>query len=320
MSRRDPLVGGPEVPARLLLSDVLALDPRSGIDGRLDVRVRDGVIAELGEAGTLAGEEGEELISGDGGRRLVPGFFDPHVHLRTPGQEHKEDLESGTRAAAAGGYCGLLAMPNTDPVLDSAPLLRSLRDSAARQARIPVAFLPAITRGLQGEQLTEMAELAEEGAPGFTDDGRPVASADRARRVQRDQPRIAADLAKLGERVEDGDCRSGEPAFHSDGATDIRVRRDGHRLVEFPLLRAELHRGEELGLGRELARHIALEPAENVRRDRRAERGEPGLVAVVFNRPSPEPPERKLVAEQSGHEPIEKLTTARPGCFPRAFP
>ena len=127
----------------------------------------------------------------------------------------------------------------------------------------------------------------------------------RARRVQRDQPRIAADLAKLGERVEDGDRRSGD-AFHSDGATDIRVRRDADRLVEFPLLRAELHRGEELGLGRELARHIALEPAENVRRDRRAERGEPGLVAVVFNRPSPEPPERKLVAEQSGHEPIEE--------------
>ena len=183
MSHPKPLVGGPEAPARLLLSDVMALDPRSGVDGRMDVRVRDGLIVELAAPGTLSAEDGEELIGGEGRRCLVPGFFDPHVHLRTPGHEHKEDLGTGTRAAAAGGYCGVLAMPNTDPVLDSAPLLRSLRDSAARQARIPVGFLAAITRGLDGEQLTEMAELADEGALGFTDDGRPVASAGMLRKA-----------------------------------------------------------------------------------------------------------------------------------------
>jgi dihydroorotase len=105
------------------------------------------------------------------------------VHLRTPGQEHKEDLHTGTRAAAAGGYCAVIAMPNTDPVLDSAPLLRSLRDAGTREAHIPVGFLPAITRGLGGEQLTEMAELAEEGALGFTDDGRPVESAGMLRKA-----------------------------------------------------------------------------------------------------------------------------------------
>ncbi len=105
------------------------------------------------------------------------------MHLRTPGQEHKEDLESGTRAAAAGGFAGVIAMPNTDPVLDSAPLLRSLRDAAAREARVPVGFLPAITRGLQGEQLTEMAELRAEGALGFSDDGKPVRSAGMLRKA-----------------------------------------------------------------------------------------------------------------------------------------
>jgi dihydroorotase len=99
------------------------------------------------------------------------------VHLRTPGQEHKEDIASGTRAAAAGGFGAVIAMPNTDPVLDSAPLLRSLRDAAAREARVPVGFLAAITRGLAGAELTEMAELREQGALGFTDDGRPVQSA-----------------------------------------------------------------------------------------------------------------------------------------------
>ncbi len=183
MSRPSPLVGGPSEAAEMLIREVLVLDPREGIDGRLDVRLRDGVVAEMGEPGGLAAMDGEELVEGEGRLRLVPAFFDPHVHLRTPGQEHKEDLETGTRAAAAGGYCGVLAMPNTDPVLDSAPLLRSLRDSAARQARVPTGFLPAITRGLAGEQLSEMAELAGEGAPGFTDDGKPVAQAGTLRKA-----------------------------------------------------------------------------------------------------------------------------------------
>jgi dihydroorotase len=177
-----PLVQGPALPANLLLKEAHVFDPREGIDGRYDVRVRDGKIAELAGAGTLDKSGDEEAIEGKG-RRLMPAFFDPHVHLRTPGQEHKEDLETGTRAAAAGGFGAVIAMPNTDPVLDSAPLLRSLRDAAAREARIPVGFLPAITRGLNSEELTEMAELREAGALGFTDDGRPVASAGMLRKA-----------------------------------------------------------------------------------------------------------------------------------------
>jgi dihydroorotase len=176
------LVHGPLPPVDLLLRDVDVLDPRAPIAGRRDVRVRGGDIAELAAPGTLSYEPGEELLEGRG-HRLLPAFFDPHVHLRTPGQEHKEDLETGTRAAAAGGYGAVLAMPNTDPVLDSAPLLRSLRDAAAREARVAVGFLPAITRGLQGEQLTEMAELREQGAVGFTDDGQPVQSAGMLRKA-----------------------------------------------------------------------------------------------------------------------------------------
>ncbi len=179
----QPLVNGPQPPADLLLRDVHVLDPRSGLDARHDVSVRAGVIAELAAPATLEAASGQELIDGAGRLVLMPALFDPHVHLRTPGQEHKEDLQSGTRAAAAGGYAAVLAMPNTEPVLDSAPLLRSLRDAAAREACISVGFLPAITRGLQGEQLTEMAELREEGAVGFTDDGRPVQSAGMLRKA-----------------------------------------------------------------------------------------------------------------------------------------
>jgi dihydroorotase len=177
VSAVNPLVNGPEAPADLLLREVRVLDPRAGIDAVHDVRVSGGVISELGAPGTLEAGEQQEAIEGGGSLALLPAFFDPHVHLRTPGQEHKEDLETGTRAAAAGGFAAVIAMPNTDPVLDSAPLLRSLRDAAAREARISVGFLAAITRGLEGEQLTEMAELSEEGALGFTDDGKPVQSA-----------------------------------------------------------------------------------------------------------------------------------------------
>jgi dihydroorotase len=178
----QPLVHRAEAPADLLLREVHLLDPRARVDGLSDLRVRSGQIAEIATPGALTHEPDEELIEGHG-LHLFPAFVDPHVHLRTPGQEHKEDLESGTRAAAAGGYCAVLAMPNTDPVLDSAPLLRSLRDAGTREAQIPVGFLPAITRGLAGEQLTEMAELADEGALGFTDDGRPVQSAGMLRKA-----------------------------------------------------------------------------------------------------------------------------------------
>jgi dihydroorotase len=120
------------------------------------------------------------------------------VHLRTPGQEHKEDLETGTRAAAAGGFCGVIAMPNTDPVIDSAPLLRSLRDAAAREARVPVGFMAAITRDLAGQELSEMATLRQEGAIGFTDDGRPVASAGMLRKALQYQ-RLAGGVLALHE-------------------------------------------------------------------------------------------------------------------------
>ncbi len=178
----SPLVHGPHSPAELLLAGVHVFDPRTGIDARRDVLIRDGEIAALAEPGSIADAGEAEAIDG-AGRYLLPAFFDPHVHLRSPGQEHKEDLLSGTRAAAAGGFAGVIAMPNTDPVIDSPPLLGSLRESAGREACVPVGFLAAITRGLEGQELSEMAQLREEGALGFTDDGRPVASAGTLRKA-----------------------------------------------------------------------------------------------------------------------------------------
>jgi dihydroorotase len=145
-------------------------DPVEGVDAVLDVRVDDGVIAALGQN---LDTNSHSVLDADG-LVLAPAFVDPHVHLRTPGREDEETIASGTAAAAAGGYCAILAMPNTDPVVDSAAVLGSLVEQARTDAAIPVGFLAAITKGQLGAELTEMGELADGGAAGFTDDGRPV--------------------------------------------------------------------------------------------------------------------------------------------------
>ena len=156
----------------LTIEGARVVDPVEGIDACLTVTVEEGIITAL-EPGT-PGREG--LV-------LAPAFVDPHVHLRTPGREDEEDIASGTAAAAAGGFCAILAMPNTDPVVDSAAVLGALVELALEEARIPVGFLAAITKGQNGKELTEMVELAERGAVGFSDDGCPVVSAGVMRRA-----------------------------------------------------------------------------------------------------------------------------------------
>jgi dihydroorotase len=123
-----------------------------------------------------AGEAARGLV-------LAPAFVDTHVHLRTPGREDEETIASGTAAAAAGGYCAILAMPNTDPVVDSAAVLGALVERAREEALVPTGFLAAVSKGQCGEELTEMADLAAAGAAGFTDDGRPVSSSGLMRRA-----------------------------------------------------------------------------------------------------------------------------------------
>src|SRR6185436_13627483 len=177
-------------PADVLIKGAHVLDPRSGLDAKLDIRVSDGVIAELGSELTHDGE----VIDAEG-KHVFPGFVDPHVHLRVPGQEHKEDLETGTRSAAAGGFVAIVAMPNTSPTVDSAPILRSLREAARREARIPVGFMASVTTGLQGDALTEMAELKQAGALGFTDDGKPVYRAGLLRKALQYQKMVGGVIA-----------------------------------------------------------------------------------------------------------------------------
>ena len=158
-------------------SDSLTLEgrvlaPAQGIDDSLRITITDGVISSLEPAAA-------------GSLTIAPAFVDPHVHLRTPGREDEETIRSGTEAAAAGGFCAILAMPNTEPVVDSASVLGALVERAREEAVVPTGFMAAISKGQHGDELTEMAELAAVGAAAFTDDGRPVVSAGLMRRALR---------------------------------------------------------------------------------------------------------------------------------------
>ena len=163
----------------LVVRGARVLDPAANVDAVMDVRIDGGTIAELG---AKLDPNAHRVVDAEG-LVLAPAFVDPHVHLRTPGREDEETIASGTQAAAAGGYCAILAMPNTDPVVDSAAVLGSLAETAQSEAEVPVGFLAAISKSQDGAELTEMAELADAGAAGFSDDGRPVTAPGLMRRA-----------------------------------------------------------------------------------------------------------------------------------------
>ncbi len=167
--------------ADLVLRRATVLDPVAGIEGVHDVVIRGGEIAELAAPGS-ADAGAAEVVEAEG-LHAFPAFFDPHVHLRTPGQEHKEDVETGARAAAAGGFCGVIAMANTSPPVSTAADVTALREGAREAAAVPIGFLATVTVDMAGEELTEMVELREAGALGFSDDGLPITSARVMRRA-----------------------------------------------------------------------------------------------------------------------------------------
>jgi dihydroorotase len=171
----------PGRPADLIVRGARVVDPGQAVDAALDVVVEGGTITRLEPQGASR-INGHRVVDADG-LLLAPAFVDPHVHLRTPGREDEETIRSGTQAAAAGGFCAILAMPNTDPVVDSAAVLGALVETAREEAVVPVGFLAAISKGQEGGALTEMVELAESGAAGFTDDGRPVEAPGLMRRA-----------------------------------------------------------------------------------------------------------------------------------------
>ena len=218
------LFGGNGRKDDLVLEGMRVVDPTQRIDEVLQVTVEKGVITNL-----------EPSAATSNGKIVAPAFIDPHVHLRTPGREDEEDIATGTRAAAAGGYCAIFAMPNTDPVVDTAAVLGALIERAEVEAEVPVGFFASISKGQEGAELTEMVELAERGAIGFTDDGRPVESAGLLRRALQYSevagPRIALHcedpvLSKSGQ-IHEG-AVSAELGFHGypSVAESVMVGRD----------------------------------------------------------------------------------------------
>jgi dihydroorotase len=158
------------------------LDPRRGFDAPADVLLKDGVVARVA-AGAASGLGSNVRVVDVAGKWVMPGLVDLHTHLREPGQEYKEDIATGTRAAAAGGFTSVCAMPNTTPVNDTRAVTELILQRARQAGSVRVYPVGAITKGLGGETLAEMGELKEAGCVAVSDDGKPVMNAELMRRA-----------------------------------------------------------------------------------------------------------------------------------------
>jgi dihydroorotase len=163
--------------SRLVIKNGRVIDPSSGTDRVCDVAVENGVVADIGE--NLAAAGAEEFDAS--GLIVAPGLIDMHVHFREPGFEHAETIESGSRAAAAGGFTSVCCMPNTQPVNDSATVTNYIRDRAQRFAVVNVFPIGAITKNSAGEELAAIASMKQAGVVAISDDGKPVMNARVAR-------------------------------------------------------------------------------------------------------------------------------------------
>jgi dihydroorotase len=165
---------------RILLKGGRLVDPANGRDGTFDVLLEDDRVARVGHD---LPADGATVVSIPRGMVICPGFIDMHVHLREPGQEHKETVATGTAAAVAGGFTAVACMPNTVPVNDNAGVTEYILKKAAEAKLARVYPIGAVSRGQAGEQLADIAELREAGCVAISDDGRPVATALLMRRA-----------------------------------------------------------------------------------------------------------------------------------------
>jgi dihydroorotase len=229
-------VGRP--PAELLVRGGTVVD--RGGSRRADVLVRHGEVAEVGDG--LGAGAGAEVLDA-GGCVVAPGLVDLHAHLRQPGREEAETIETGTRAAALGGYTAVVAMPNTEPPLDSADAVRSVLE-LAQGASTDVAVAAAITVGRAGERLAPMAELAGLGVRLFTDDGSGVQSSSLMRRALEYGSALGVTMAQHCEE----DSLAGAGAMH-EGAWSSRLGLPG-----IPGLAEDLMVARDLALLRDVCR------------------------------------------------------------------
>ena len=217
-----------------LLKSAHIVDPAAGLDGVADVLIDGEKIVEVGE--DLAAPAGAEVLDLTG-KYLVPGLVDMHVHLRDPGYEYKEDIESGTAAAVHGGFTGVCSMPNTDPVTDNGTVVTYILARAAEVGHCRVYPSGAMTHGLKGEALSEMGDMAARGAVAFTDDGRGIQDAGMVR--------TCMDYGKMFGRVFMSHCQ--DESLVGDGMVNEGVVSTRLGMLGWP---AE---GEELQIARDIA-------------------------------------------------------------------
>ena len=163
----------------LLIKGGLVIDPRNQIEAVMDVLAEDGVIQRVAPDITAP----DAQVFDAAGKVVAPGLVDLHVHFRDPGLEYKEDIESGSRAAARGGVTTVVCMPNTKPVIDNAALVQYVMNKGARTGLVNVLTTGCIAKGQQGAELAEIGELKAAGAVAVTDDGRPVLSSSLMRKA-----------------------------------------------------------------------------------------------------------------------------------------
>ena len=216
----------------LLLKNAHVIDPQVGLNETADILIRDGKIVEIGQGLSL--EKGVERDLA--GKIVVPGLVDMHVHLREPGFEQKEDIASGTRAAAHGGFTAVCAMPNTNPVVDNAVAVEYVKSIAAQAGKCRVHVSGSCSQGLKGETLSEMGDMAAHGAVAFTDDGRGIQAAGMMRRVM--------DYASQFGRVVMSHCQDEDLVGHgqiNEGKVSTRLALEGWPAA-----------GEELQIARDI--------------------------------------------------------------------
>ncbi|HEY3368653.1 MAG TPA: dihydroorotase [Symbiobacteriaceae bacterium] len=163
----------------MLIRNGRLVDPASGVDRTADILVENGRIKAIGQG---LPEVGAQVIDASG-KVVAPGFIDIHVHFRTPGQEYKEDIRSGTAAAVRGGFVGVACMPNTNPVIDNVTVVNYVLQKVAAEALCRVWPTGAITKNSKGEQLAEAGDMKEAGIVAITDDGRPVENPETMRQA-----------------------------------------------------------------------------------------------------------------------------------------
>lgn len=166
---------------KILIKNGHVIDPANGIDKVTDIFISDGVITDIGESTELDGVD-MKIIDATG-KVVAPGLVDMHVHLREPGQEYKETIETGTRAAIAGGVTSVACMPNTEPVCDNETVVRYIKERAKEAGYANVFPVGSVSKGLEGKYLSEIGQMAFEGAVAISDDGRPVENSALMRRA-----------------------------------------------------------------------------------------------------------------------------------------